>query len=69
MLASEPLLVEKGSEYDLVIPCRCVPISNYAACQGGRLAVESVAALAWNGWQLSSGISGRLGLEYALNHF
>jgi glutamate dehydrogenase (NADP+) len=27
--------------------------------------VESVAAFAWNGWQASSGISGRLGLEYA----
>ncbi|MGX1203593.1 hypothetical protein, partial [Marinobacter sp. MBR-105] len=29
-------------------------------------AVESVAAFAWNGWQASSGISGNLGLEYAL---
>jgi hypothetical protein len=28
--------------------------------------VESVAAFAWNGWQASSGISGNLGLEYAL---
>ena len=27
--------------------------------------MESVAAFAWNGWQASSGISGRLGLEYA----
>ena len=27
--------------------------------------MESVAAFAWNGWQVSSGISGRLGLEYA----
>ncbi|WP_404420015.1 hypothetical protein [Marinospirillum sp.] len=29
--------------------------------------MESVAGFAWNGWQLSSGISGRLGLEYASN--
>jgi hypothetical protein len=29
--------------------------------------VESVAAFAWNGWQASSGISGNLGLEYAIN--
>jgi len=28
--------------------------------------VESVAAFAWNGWQASSGISGNLGLEYAV---
>ena len=28
--------------------------------------MESVAAFAWNGWQASSGISGNLGLEYAL---
>ncbi|WP_404420017.1 ATP-binding protein [Marinospirillum sp.] len=28
--------------------------------------MESVAGFAWNGWQLSSGISGRLGLEYAI---
>ena len=27
--------------------------------------MESVAAFAWNGWQASSGISGRIGLEYA----
>ena len=38
-----------------------------AACRGGSFAVESVAAFAWNGWQASSGISGNLGLEYALN--
>jgi len=37
-----------------------------AACRGGSFAVESVAAFAWNGWQASSGISGNLGLEYAL---
>ena len=30
--------------------------------------MESVAAFAWNGWQASSGISGRLGLEYAEYH-
>jgi len=36
-----------------------------AACRGGSVAVESVAAFAWNGWQASSGISGNLGLEYA----
>jgi len=36
-----------------------------AACRGGSLAVESLAAFAWNGWQTSSGISGNLGLEYA----
>ena len=35
------------------------------ACQGGSVAVESVAAFPWNGWQASSGISGNLGLEYA----
>ena len=28
--------------------------------------MESVAAFAWNGWQASSGISGNLGLEYAI---
>ena len=38
-----------------------------AACRGGSFAVESVAAFAWNGWQASSGISGNLGLEYALD--
>ncbi|KDE41127.1 hypothetical protein ADINL_0352 [Nitrincola lacisaponensis] len=38
-----------------------------AVCQGGSFAVESVAAFAWNGWQASSGISGNLGLEYALS--
>ena len=37
-----------------------------AACRGGSFAVESVAAFAWNGWQASSGISGNLGLEYAI---
>lgn len=37
-----------------------------AACRGGSFAVESVAAFAWNGWQASSGISGNLGLEYAV---
>ena len=34
--------------------------------------MESVAAFAWNGWQASRGISGRLDLEYAyelLNRF
>jgi len=36
-----------------------------AACRGGSVAVESVAAFAWNGWQASTGISGNLGLEYA----
>jgi hypothetical protein len=36
-----------------------------ATCRGGSVAVESVAAFAWNGWQASSGISGNLGLEYA----
>jgi len=35
------------------------------ACRGGSVAVESVAAFGWNGWQASSGISGNLGLEYA----
>ena len=30
--------------------------------------MESVAAFAWNGWQASSGISGNLGLEYAMVH-
>ncbi|MBQ0834314.1 hypothetical protein, partial [Marinobacter sp.] len=38
---------------------------NQATCRGGSVAVESVAAFAWNGWQASSGISGNLGLEYA----
>ncbi|PKM04628.1 MAG: hypothetical protein CVV16_04515, partial [Gammaproteobacteria bacterium HGW-Gammaproteobacteria-6] len=33
---------------------------------GGSFAVELVAAFAWNGWQTSSGISGNLGLEYAV---
>jgi EAL domain-containing protein (putative c-di-GMP-specific phosphodiesterase class I) len=37
-----------------------------AVCWGGSFAVELVAAFAWNGWQTSSGISGNLGLEYAL---
>jgi hypothetical protein len=37
-----------------------------ATCRGGSFAVESVAAFAWNGWQASSGISGNLGLEYAV---
>jgi len=40
-----------------------------AACRGGSVAVESVAAFAWNGWQASSGISGNLGLEYAAPSF
>ena len=35
------------------------------ALQGGRLALEWVAAFAWNGWQASSGIGGKLHLEYA----
>jgi hypothetical protein len=34
-------------------------------CQGGSFALESVAAFVWNGWQACSGISGRLGVEYA----
>jgi len=42
--------------------------ASQAACQGGSFAVESVAAFAWNGWQASSGISGNLGLEYAVLH-
>ena len=37
-----------------------------AVCWGGSFAVELVAAFAWNGWQTSSGISGNLGLEYAV---
>ncbi|MCD1630676.1 hypothetical protein, partial [Marinobacter shengliensis] len=37
-----------------------------AVCWGGSFAVELVAAFAWNGWQTSSGISGNLGLEYAM---
>jgi len=37
-----------------------------ATCRGGSVAVESVAAFPWNGWQASSGITGNLGLEYAL---
>jgi len=41
---------------------------NQAACRGGSVAVESVAAFAWNGWQASTGISGNLGLEYAGGH-
>ena len=40
--------------------------ADQATCRGGRFAVESVAAFAWNGWQASSGISGNLGLEYAV---
>ena len=39
--------------------------ADQATCRGGSVAVESVAAFAWNGWQASSGISGNLGLEYA----
>ncbi|MDX5336449.1 MAG: hypothetical protein LPK13_10215 [Marinobacter sp.] len=39
-----------------------------AACRGGSFAVESVAAFAWNGWQASSGVSGNLGLEYAMGY-
>ena len=31
---------------------------------GGRLALESVAGFHRNGWPLSNGISGRLGMEY-----
>jgi len=47
--------------------CRlCFDGVSQAACRGGSFAVESVAAFAWNGWQASSGISGNLGLEYAL---
>ncbi|SEK98372.1 phosphoenolpyruvate carboxylase, partial [Ectothiorhodospira marina] len=38
----------------------------------GSLAVESVAAFPWNGWQACRGISGNLAPEYAyldpLNH-
>ena len=33
---------------------------------GGSFALESVAGLAWNGWQRSIGISGRLHLERAV---
>ena len=40
--------------------------ADQATCRGGSFAVESVAAFAWNGWQASSGISGNLGLEYAV---
>ncbi len=38
-----------------------------AGCQGGSFALESVAAFAWKGSQASSGISGWLGPEYALD--
>ena len=37
-------------------------------CQGGSFALESVAAFVWNGWQACAGISGRLGVEYAINY-
>lgn len=33
--------------------------------RGGRIGPESVAGLPRNGWQLCSGISGRIGPEYA----
>ncbi|MBQ0747662.1 MAG: nitrile hydratase subunit alpha, partial [Marinobacter sp.] len=45
---------------------RTVLMTIQAVCRGGSFAVESVAAFAWNGWQASSGISGNLGLEYAV---
>jgi hypothetical protein len=35
----------------------------------GNFCVESVAALPWNHWQLSHGISGRIRPEYALCAF
>ena len=41
-------------------------ILSQLTCQGGSFALESVAAFVWNGWQPCSGISGRLGVEYAL---
>ena len=50
------------------------PASGYSkllsqlTCQGGSFALESVAAFVWNGWQPCSGISGRLGVEYACQH-
>jgi hypothetical protein len=37
----------------------------YTPIWGWQLSPESVAAFEWNGWQASSGISGRLGPEYA----
>lgn len=36
------------------------------APMGGSFAPVWVAGFTWNGWQASSGISGRLGLEYAV---
>jgi len=38
----------------------------YTPISGWQVSPESVAAFEWNGWQASSGISGRLGPEYAV---
>ena len=38
------------------------------AGMGGSFALESVAGFAWNGWQLSNGISGRLHPNTHENH-
>ena len=43
-------------------PCRGISGSFHRGI-GGRLAMESVAAFVWNGWQLCRGISGRIHLE------
>jgi len=66
LLASDPLRSERARipvSYPASVGCEG---RSQAVRRGGSFSVESVAAFAWNGWQASSGISGRLGLEYAL---
>ena len=43
-------------------------LRRYKSEKGGRLQMELVAGLKWNGWLASRGITGRLGLEYAFFH-
>ena len=48
------------------IAIQAAPVVPSGWLPGCSLAMESVAAFVWNGWQASRGISGRLGVEYAI---
>jgi len=57
--------MKKGQ--DTQINSRVEALRGWQPCRGigGRLGLESVAALPWNRWQACYGISGRFGVEYA----
>ncbi|MBF0433476.1 MAG: hypothetical protein HQK83_19520 [Fibrobacteria bacterium] len=46
---------------------RCYAVKKWTTSSGidGRLEMESVDGIKWNGWTAWNGISGRLPLEYA----